>query len=221
MPITARAVIDRASRILFDAAQVRWPAEELLAWLNDGRREIAVARPDVYARTEAVSLLPGTRQLALGLRFFDAIRNVSATGAPGAPVRVIEREMLDVLDPLWHTRPATGTIRHFAFDERSPRVYWVYPQAAAGMKLEISYSRSPEDMVIDAELAEEDIYAGALVDYVCYRAFLKDADYGGNLQRAMSAYGTFANVLGTGARATAVTTPNAFNRGGEPPRATA
>lgn len=42
----------------------------------------------------------------------------------------------------------------------------------------------------------DDIYANALLDYILYRAYSKDADYAGNSQRAISAYTAFLRSIG-------------------------
>ncbi len=42
----------------------------------------------------------------------------------------------------------------------------------------------------------DDVYANALLDYVLYRAYSKDADYAGNAQLAVSHYQAFSNSLG-------------------------
>lgn len=42
----------------------------------------------------------------------------------------------------------------------------------------------------------DDIYANALLDYILYRAYSKDADYAGNAQRAIAAYEAFLRSIG-------------------------
>jgi hypothetical protein len=139
----------------------------------------------------------------------------------GRSVRVVEREILDAQKPDWHTETGSATIQHFMFDERSPRVFYVYPPAS-GAKLEIVYSQTPSEITNTAtELTNEDIYAGALVDYVCYRAFSKDSEYAGNAQRAVMHYQQFANSLGTGRKVTIVSSPNTSRIDGKVPRSAA
>ncbi|MCK7581011.1 MAG: hypothetical protein MZV65_38935 [Chromatiales bacterium] len=42
----------------------------------------------------------------------------------------------------------------------------------------------------------DDIYANAILDYVLYRAYSKDAEYAANAQRAALHYQAFTNALG-------------------------
>ena len=223
MALTAQDVLTRAGDIIQDATNVRWPVAELMRYLNDARREVAIARPDIYAKTAVVDLAAGTRQElpADGSRFLDAVRNMPG-GAAGRAVRIVEREVLDAQLPDWHMLTPAGEIKHFMFDERSPRSYYVFPPAAAGAKLELIYSQAPAEITTpETALTAEDIYTGAIVDYVCYRAFSKDAEYAGNAQRAQAHYVQFANALGIGVRASFVSSPNTANVGGQPPRTAA
>jgi hypothetical protein len=221
MAITAAEVITRATDLIQDQTNVRWPVEELLRYLNDGRREICIVRPDIYSVTSVVTLAAGTKQAvpADGRRLLDVVRNVESDGTtPGRAIRIVEREILDAQRPNWHTE-ATGAVRHFMFDERTPREFYVYPPAAASAKVQLTYSRTPTDITdVNTELVDEDIYTGTLVDYVCYRAFSKDAEYAGNAERAIAHYAQFMNSLGAGKKATFVTSPNTANVGGEVPR---
>lgn len=225
MAQTPSEILTRAGDILQDQTSVRWPQDELLRYLNDGRRELAIHRPDIYSYSTVATLVAGSKQTipSDGNRFLDAVRNVSAADVIGRAVRVVEREILDAQVPNWHTETASTSLKHFMFDERSPKTYYVYPPASAGHKLEIVYSRSPVDITTlqlssTSVLENEDIYAGVLLDYILYRAFSKDAEYAGNLQRSGMHYQMFANSLGIGNRKRISTSPNVANLDGTPPK---
>lgn len=225
MAQTPNDLLTRAGDILQDQTSVRWPIAELLRYLNDGRRELAIHRPDIYSYSTAMTLVAGTKQTipSDGNRFLDAVRNVTAAGAIGRAVRVVEREILDAQVPDWHSATESTALKHFMFDERSPKNFYVYPPSAAGHKLEIVYSRSPVD-ITDQQLSStsmlenEDIYSGVLLDYILYRAFSKDAEYAGNQQRALLHYQAFTTTLGIGNRRRISTSPNVANMDGTPPK---
>lgn len=221
MAITAAEVITRASDIIQDQTNVRWPQAELLRYLNDGRREICIVRPDIYATTTVLTLAAGTKQAipADGRRLLDVIRNMASDAVtPGRAVRIVEREVLDAQLPDWHSE-SSGATKHFMFDERSPKDFYVYPPAASGAKLQVAYSKTPVEITsLNTELSDEDIYTGALVDYICYRAFSKDAEYAGNVDRSALHYGQFRNALIGGRKTDYVSSPNMSNVGGEVPR---
>ena len=225
MAQTPNEILTRAGDILQDQTNVRWAQAELLRYLNDGRRELAIHRPDIYSSSSPMTLVAGSQQTipSDGNRFLDAVRNVSAANVVGRAVRVVEREILDAQLPDWHTETASTSLKHFMFDERSPKTFYVYPPAAAGHKLEIVYSKSPVD-VTQLEIASttilqsEDIYSGVLLDYILYRAFSKDSEYAGNLQRAGVHYQMFASSLGIGNRRRIASSPNVANMDGTPPK---
>lgn len=221
--MTPLDIFASANDVLQDASYVRWPQDERLRYLNDGRRAIAVVRPDLYASIETVTLVAGARQPLpeAGFQFLDAIRNINADGSPGAAVRVIERENLDAMRPNWPS-DAPGPIKHFMIDERTPDVFYVYPPAAAGQKLEISYAENPPPILLadvsTAQLTREKVYAGLLADYVIHRAYLKDAEYAGNGALSQQHYQLFLNGLGVGGKRRLTTSPNTANMGGVPSR---
>ena len=43
----------------------------------------------------------------------------------------------------------------------------------------------------------DDIYMSPMIDWILYRAYSKDAEYGANEQRAQAAYGAFNAALAT------------------------
>jgi hypothetical protein len=227
MALKASDILLRASDLIQDQTNVRWPIDELLRYLNDARREIAIVRPDLYAYSTPVTLVAGTKQSipSDGSRFLDAVRNVTSAGVIGKAVRVVEREVLDAQRADWHTEASSTELKHFMYDERSPKVFYVYPPATAGHKLEVVYSQTPTDIasgsINSTELLQEDIYTGAMVDYICYRAFSKDAEYAGNAQRAQAHYQQFLNAMGLGGKMNITSSPNLNNVGGVPPRALA
>lgn len=218
--MTVNDVITRVADVLNDIENLRWTYEELQRWLNDGRREICALRPDLYVTSATVELDAGTKQSIPddGVRLVDVVRNM-AGNTPGTAPRIVERELLDVHMPGWHTKTASTAVKHYMYDERDPKVFYVYPPAASGAKLDIVYSQLPSDLSdTDADLGNEAAHTGALIDYILYRAFSKDADFAGNIQRAAAHYSQFMSQLGLGKKANYVQSPNTSNLGGQPPR---
>lgn len=224
MPVTASSIIKRAADIIQDKTNVRWPAPELVRWLNDGQREVALHRPDAFTKHEALDLVAGTRQsLPVGaVKLIDIPNN--ADGDLMA-IRQVPRRALDEQMPGWHGMDQADSIRHFCYDPRDPRSFYVYPPAAAGVAVNAVFAVYPEDVAEPAdgsthedvvgEIAVPDIFANALLDFILYRAYLKDSDYAGNGARAQAHYGAFAGALGIEAKATVGVGPT-VGRNGEP-----
>ena len=228
MPITAQSIVQRATLIAQDVTSVRWSARELTRWLNDAQREVVMFRPDSTATAVVATPVPGTaatRQTLANMsgvvnpaKLIDVTRNMAASGSYRS-VRLVSREIMDSQFPGWHAAAAAIDTIHFIFDNRDPLAFYLYPQPTAATRLEVIYAAFPTAIALPAEgviltaalsdtdtsvvagnVALPDTYANALLDYVLYRAYLKDSDYAGNVQRAQAHYAAFANSLGMDAK---------------------
>ena len=219
MSVTVQSVIDRVQTTLQDATGVRWPVvSELVLWVNDAQREVALLKPDASAKNETVTLVTGTKQTipSGGNRLLRAVRNMSAAsnGTGKRSVRLVSREVLDAQTPDWHDPSVggdaahTSVIKHYIYDEANPRNFYVYPGVSGASYLEIIYSANPSAVAQSDNLDIPDIYANAVMNYVLYMAYMKDAEYAGNSQRAANHYQIFTvSVTGKG-QVDAITTPN-------------
>ena len=206
MPIAAKDVIQRGVVTTQDTTSIRWPVGEWVRYLNDGQREIMLHRPDAFNKSAVIDCVAGTKQAlpADGAKLIDVQRNSTVTSKRA--VRICSREILDAQMPNWHNIAGAAEIVHFMYDPREPKAFWVYPPATNTAKLEINYSATPTDIAEPAAGSEytavvgnisvADIYANALLDYMLYRGYLKDADYAGNAARAQAHYAAFATALG-------------------------
>lgn len=79
MTVTVQSVVDRVQAVLQDTTGIRWPVtNELVLWVNDAQREIALLKPDATAVNETVEMVTGTKQEipAAGNRLLDVVRNM-------------------------------------------------------------------------------------------------------------------------------------------------
>lgn len=218
MAITAQSVIRRVVETLQDNTSVRWPVNELVRYLNDGQREIVLYRPDAMVTNAAVALTAGSKQAlpANGAKLIEVVRNTSGTKRS---VRLVNREILDAQSPGWHNITGATEILHFMYDPRDPKVFYVYPPAAAsGASLDVVYAALPTDVTEPADgslytavtgnISVPDIYGNVIQNYILYRAYSKDSEYAGNAARAQAHYGAFADALGVEMKATVNFQPN-------------
>lgn len=208
----ASAIIDRATIILQDESNVRWPRTELLKWVNDAQREIVLARPDALAENASIALAAGTKQSIpnTAIQLLDVVRNQN-----GRAIRMVSREIMDAQQPDWHTHTQSSTIKHFMFDVRDPKHFYVYPPAVVGTQVEAIYSTAPADVASESgSISLNDVYANAMLDYVLYRAYSKDSDYAGNAQRATAHYGAFAQSIGLKTQTDTAVSPKAVGSAG-------
>lgn len=206
--VTAKSLIDRAGIILQDATNVRWPRPELLGWLNDGEREIVLHKPNAYVKNVPFTLVNGSKQAlpADAVALIDIPRNVN-----GAAVRVVSREILDAQSPGWHTSTPATAIKHYTYSPLDPRTFYVYPPATntpTVASVDLVYAAAPTDITAEtAFIWVDDIYATALINYILYRAYSKDAEYAANAALATAYYGQFMTLLGAKVAAETVTSP--------------
>ena len=221
-------IISRARILLNDQDGTRWLDNELVSWINDAQKLIALVRPDSSVSNSTVTLVAGTKQSipAGGFRLLDIIRNIALDGITGGrSIRVVDREVLDSQDPMWHTTTAAGTIKHFIYDNRNPLAYYVYPPAIAGTKIEVMYSVSPTEIVynsgnvagtMNTDLTVADIYLESVLNYAMYRAYSKDAEFSQNPQLAAGYLQTVYSMLGIKTQKDVAFSPDLNSKGAMP-----
>jgi len=219
MSVSVQSVVDRVQITLQDTTGVRWPVtSELVLWVNDAQREIALFKPDASAKNTTVTLVAGTKQIIPndGNRLLRVVRNMSAAvdGTGARAVRIVDREVLDAQSPTWHDPLVTGdaahgaTVKHYIYDDSNPINFYVYPGVTGSAFVEIIYSANPVSVTQSDNLDVPDIYANAVVNYVLYSAYMKDAEYAGNSQRAANHYQLFMSSITGKSQIDAVTNPN-------------
>ena len=216
--IATASIVTNAQTILQDTLSVRWPGDELTRWLNDGQREVVLLKPEASTANESVALVTGTKQTIppAGVSLIRVIRNMGGSPGttPGKIVRLVNREVMDAQSPDWHTDAALTYVKLYFYDPLDPRTYYVYPQAPAGIYVEIAYSKAPADAGTTITL--DDIYANALLDYVLYRAYSKDAEYAANSALALAHYTAFGNSIAGKTGAEMARNPNRLDGGANP-----
>ena len=224
-------ITSRVHLLLNDLDGTRWTDSELVSWINDAQKLIAMVRPDASVSNSAITLAAGTKQaIPTGsFRLLDVIRNLGSDGAtPGRAIRYVDREVLDSQNPNWHTDTASSTIKHFVYDDRNPLVFYVYPPASAGTRIEAMYSVAPAQLVYDStnsttittslatDLAVPDIYLESVVNYVLYRAYSKDAEFAQNAQLASGYLQTVYSMLGIKTQKDVAFSPDLNSKGAMP-----
>lgn len=221
-------ITTRARILLNDQDGTRWLDNELIAWINDAQKLISLTRPDSSVSNSALTLAAGTKQSipASGFRLLDVVRNLGSDGVTGGrSIRHVDREVLDSQDPMWHTATQSGTIKHFIYDNRDPRNFYVYPPAVAGTKIEAMYSVAPTEIVynsgdvsgtLNTSLTVSDIYLEAVLNYVMYRSYSKDAEFSQNPQLAAGYIQTVYSMLGIKTQKDVAFSPDLNSKGSMP-----
>jgi hypothetical protein len=214
-------IIRRVEFVLQDT-NIRWPRLELQNWINESYMAITLLRPDANAKTGTFTCAEGTRQVltdqfASALRLLDITRNLAATSTKKV-VRIVSRSVLDDQKPTWHSETNSVNIQHYTHDTRQPKEFFVYPPATTAAQLEVVYADSPgthslseADLDPDGSNTEvillDDIYMSPMIDWVLYRAYSKDAEYGANEARAAASYQAFNSAMGAKTQVDAAVAP--------------
>ena len=203
MPTPAQSIIQQAHELLQDPDGIRWPATELVAHLNDGQRALMEMRPEMFAITAPTALVTGPKQTtpAACYKLLEIPRNTD-----GAVIRPVERAMLDAIEPNWYTKTGATKIVHTTVDARENNVFYVYPPAAAGASVDLVYAAYPADVpapsgatasTVTGNVNAPDQFKTALLHFVVSRAYMKDAEFGGNAQLAATHLQLFTAATGT------------------------
>lgn len=197
----ASDVIDRARDILADVSDEAWEDVELLRWLNDAVRELIVLKPSSVAAPLDINLVAGPQQSfpANMVALVALIGLVSDDGA--THYDAVTEVMLEHMDrelPGWRTETETAETLHVMRDETDRATFWVYPPTDGTRSLRVLAASLPASAIATTASSvpfRNDQYVAPLVDYVCYRALLRDADEGPERQRALDHFEKFAATL--------------------------
>lgn len=214
MTIAASRIIADCQRELQDVDGVRWPAAELVGYLNDGQRLTVTLNRGASAKNDVLTLADGVAQQAPAgvAEVMDVLAN--ADGRRKA-IRQVSRALLDATEPGWMARSPASEVAHFMKDAHQPTKFEVYPPARAGVGVLCKLSMAPVDVAPPAaptadavvgNVSLRDEFIEPLRNYVLYRAWSKDAEYGGNAGLAQAHYALFNAALG--ADVAAATTAN-------------
>jgi hypothetical protein len=204
MTTSAQSIVNRAQIALQDLAGVRWPAPELVIYLNDAQRAAIVLRPDIKSGIQSFTPVQGARQTipSTAMSLMDVARN--SAGRKRA-LRKADLAMMDSIDRDWQSSAETNEFVHFMYDMREPNIFYLYPPSkATGSLIEIVTSNYPVDIaapagatassvVGDVDVADQ--WVEPLLNYVLFRAYAKDVEYGGNAAMSSAYMGLFHTAL--------------------------
>jgi len=209
--VTLKYIIDLVAGQLQDADNDAWDEQELVNWANIGCRQIVSFVPAANIVVSSLKLAPGSLQRlgVKGVAVMDVIRNMGTDGqTPGPAITRTSLELLSAYLTSWPETSQDTEIANFATDPRIPTVFYVYPPADGTTYVEVARSEIPDAIVWDsngnwetATVGISNEYVGALIDYILFRAFSKDADYPGNEQRALKHLKAYLQALGIAAEA--------------------
>jgi len=226
MAVAVNSIVSAVRNVIMDAAGIRWTDAELIDWISHAQREIVARKPEATATHGVIALVPGTRQglPSAAQRLIEVVRNTNSAGtAPGRAIRLVDRTEIDSAYPQWHSSAAVGGARHkaevknYTFNEHDPRTFYVFPGvlAADTVYVDAVYSITPAAAVAGQNLSVSDYFAEVVTNYVLYRAFLKESEFGGGNERAQLYLQLFLSAVGEDIKVAKTSSPNAKRLGTE------
>lgn len=215
MTTTVTTVINSVKVTLQETTEegVRWTNAELVDYLNDACRFLAENEPDAFADNSEFECVSGTRQeLPINAtRLIDVVRNLEGKKHP---VFSSDKATLNTARPNWHSENPTNQQELFFSDDRDPKRFYVYPPAMVGSLLEIVCTLDPRiHLTKEAQdksslMQMNDRYVPAVMNFILFRAFDKDADAAGNFSRAQNYLRNAYTSLGIKMQNTGRISPN-------------
>ena len=200
-------IITKIRELIIDPDAVRWTDVELMSWLHSGYNQIGIHRPDSHTSLLTHTCVAGPLQTLdptlNGPLLLSVKRNIltdtNGVESPGTPVHLVSHELADALLDTWYQTSAAsdGQVIEYMYDDRIQDKFYVYPNAKNTTKLEILVSTIPAEHTATTELIPINVrYIEPLIDYVAYRAYLRDADNTHSSDMANRYLQSFANTLG-------------------------
>ena len=198
--VTSNEIILRVNKLLNDSGFIRWTKDELLDYFNDAQRAIVIRRPDAYTvDVDDFSCTLGTKQTlpADALRLIDITRNSSGRAIKGP----FDKTVLDDNYPNWYSGNVATEAELFIYDERNPKTFYVYPGVVNATQLTAVYSKAPPAITLAQNEAQEvmsldDIYVNAIIEWIMYRCYMKDAEYAASPNKSMMHQNAFKTQIG-------------------------
>jgi len=193
----ALKIIDNAAQALQDPDHVRWTVKELAGYVTDGQNLVLSKAPSATSREVTLTLQAGCGQKIPddARALLQVLRNADNRQRA---IRQVSRDLLDACSPGWASGRPGRSIVHFIADERTPRLFDVYPPAADGMQVVALLAMEPAPIADDGltDIAVRPEFAEALFNYSMFRAYSKDAEYAAVAPLATAHWQLFADALG-------------------------
>jgi hypothetical protein len=206
MAITAQSIVSAAGITLQDPS-VRWPATELIGYMNEGIRALIIARPDALTKKSAFVPVPGSRQTlpAEVVAFIDIIGNTSGNERQ---VTKVDVGLLSAINRDWQSSRASASVRHFTYDPRDPYCFYVFPPSTGSGSIDLLYSYFPADLATVVDVSPLHIqWFSVILNFVLAKAFSKDAEFGGNAASAAAYMGAFNAGIGSQLQSSTTVSP--------------
>ena len=191
--MTGTQVATAARLLLNDSGSYMLTDSEALEWIRAAESEVVNLKPSANIVTSSTTLVAGVKQTVPGNSLLGVVGN-----SDGSPVTYMSRGNIDSLIPGWRAESPDPAVLMYSYDPMNPKVFYVYPpQPSSGFgALILECSVNPTELsTLASTLTLDNSYKQAVVDYVCYRAYMKEQENPSSLQLAQGHYAAFVQGL--------------------------
>lgn len=200
MALSVTQLINDAARELQDESHVRWKREEILDYFNAAQRAFAEQRPDQLVQELDLTISGWRHELAANIHTLMDVTNNGNT----ARKRITKTDVwvLDATVPGWRASAPQREVLHFMHDIRNPRELLFYPPAVANTIVRAVVQLAVTDLANEGlQPSVPERWMDALRHFVLFRAWSKDAEFGGNKELAANHLLLFNQILGVQSKA--------------------
>lgn len=175
--MTPAQIIATARQVLNDTvAEYRYSTDDLLGYVNDGIKAVAVARPDYFLTIGDFTCIAGQCEQAID--FEDAASFVEVLcHHDGAAIRQADLAALNAFHPGWRS-DAAGAATQWLPIAGELRRFYLYPKAPPAQIIDVRYVRVPRVFGLDETITDlPDTLRPALADYVVGMAESRDDEH--------------------------------------------
>lgn len=191
-------LLNRASIELTDTQRIYWGLDDLLSYYNSAISAIASARPDIFIKTQSFACAAGTRQTAPAgtIKLIDVERN----SLTGKTIRYVSRADLESLIPSWASSTGGVEAELYIHEPTNITAFWLYPGVKAGTSVDLVLSILPtpitkSEVGSGVNVQVDDRYITPCLDWIMYRAFMRDSEVTANASRGQIHLQSFTNAL--------------------------
>ncbi|HAU4888434.1 DUF6682 family protein [Aeromonas hydrophila] len=191
-------LLNRASIELTDTQRISWGLDDLISYYNSAISAIASARPDIFIKTQPFVCVAGTRQTAPAgtIKLIDVERNTQS----GKTIRYVSRADLERLIPSWASSTGGIEAELYIHEPTNITAFWLYPGVKAGVSVDLVLSILPppvtkSEVGSGAQVQVDDRYITPCLDWIMYRAFMRDSEVTANASRGQLHLQSFTHAL--------------------------
>ncbi len=194
-----KTFIDKASTRVVDEDFIRWDKSFWVGALNDAIKAVIGVRPDASVENRDIPCQEGTIQKVPDdcNLLMNVVRNSGGKAIRGLD----DMELLNNYRPDWIESQGFNEAECWMQDDSNPEVFYLYPGVTNNHQVYATVSVNPlpltdADYQGNSPITLSPIYDNAISEYMIYLAFVRDAEFAANEQKANAALMAFFKLLG-------------------------